>query len=441
MLFYLISGMIKKSDERERQDKPMITAGIIAEYNPFHRGHRYHIRETRKKTGADYIIAVMSGDYVQRGEPAAADKYLRTRLALEGGADLVIELPVIYSTASAEYFASAGVRLLHNLGCVDYLSFGSERAEVKDYAPLVKILSEESAFFRQRLREELKMGKNFPLARKDAVKACAEREYPEKKILWDILETPNHILGLEYLKALDRMNSPIIPVTVRREGAGYHDENIRQKYPSASAIRKMLLDGGRENALCDLLTEAMGGGADLLLSHWQKDDTVCWDDLMRCLDYAILMEEEDVEEFFGFDVDMAARLQKMHKPGCSFSFLLDQLHTKRLTDAAWRRALLHRVLHIKKEDFLSTAADVPVPYARVLGFAKRAAPLLKRIRAQAEIPLIQKPAQRRKSFKSGSAAERLFEADIRAAQLYEQTAAAKSGRAPVSEWVRQQIIL
>ena len=141
----------------------MRTAGIIAEYNPFHRGHRYHMEETRRQTGADYIIAVMSGCYVQRGEPAVVDKYVRTRMALDGGADLVLELPVVYATASAEYFASAGVRLLDSLGCVDVLSFGSEYAGVDDFAPLVKILSEEPPIYQKKTAGSSEVRQKFPV--------------------------------------------------------------------------------------------------------------------------------------------------------------------------------------------------------------------------------------------------------------------------------------
>ena len=158
----------------------MITAGIIAEYNPFHRGHQYHIEETRRQTGADYILVIMSGDYVQRGEPAVTDKYLRTRLALMGGADLVVELPVIYASASAEYFAAAGVKLLHQLRCVDYLSFGSEKAGVEDFEPFVKILSEEPPFYCRQLRAALKTGKNFPLAREEALMECISYDLSEE---------------------------------------------------------------------------------------------------------------------------------------------------------------------------------------------------------------------------------------------------------------------
>ena len=132
----------------------MKVAGIIAEYNPFHKGHQYHIEETRKKTGADYVVVVMSGDYVQRGEPAIADKYMRTRMALSGGADLIIEMPAIYATASAEYFATAGIGILDQLGCVDYLSFGSEWAEVEDFSAYATLFLEEPEEYRQILLEE-----------------------------------------------------------------------------------------------------------------------------------------------------------------------------------------------------------------------------------------------------------------------------------------------
>ena len=438
----------------------MITAGIIAEYNPFHRGHQYHIEETRRQTGADYILVIMSGDYVQRGEPAVTDKYLRTRLALMGGADLVVELPVIYASASAEYFAAAGVKLLHQLRCVDYLSFGSEKAGVEDFKPFVKILSEEPPFYRRQLRAALKTGKNFPLAREEALMECAGREYQEEGLLWDIVRKPNHILGLEYLKALRRLDSSIVPVTVRRQGAGYHDENIRQPFPSASAIRSTLRRDGSEQeepdtfadaaeerlvsagmARKDSLSAAMGEEiAGTFLSAWQAGETVSWEDLLPFLSYAVTMEEESPDDFFGFDRDMAARFQKMYRPGLSFSELTKRMHTKRLTDAAIRRALLHRVLHIKKEEYLRQAAEAPVPYARVLGFARRAAPLLKRMREQATIPVLQRPAEG-KRFPEGSPAAGMFAADIRAAQLYEQIAAGRSGRKPVSEWTRQQIIV
>ena len=190
----------------------MKVAGIIAEYNPFHKGHQYHIEETRKQTGADYVIAVMSGDYVQRGEPAIADKYMRTRMALSGGADLVIEMPVIYATASAEYFATAGIGILDRLGCVDYLSFGSEWADVEDYSSYATLFLEEPEEYRQILQEQLKRGKSFPEARAFTAGKLLFDSKPETAV--EFLKEPNHILGLEYIKSIIDIFSGIFDVFV-----------------------------------------------------------------------------------------------------------------------------------------------------------------------------------------------------------------------------------
>ena len=216
----------------------MKVAGIIAEYNPFHKGHQYHIEETRKQTGADYVIAVMSGDYVQRGEPAIADKYMRTRMALSGGVDLVIEMPVIYATASAEYFATAGIGILDRLGCVDYLSFGSEWADVEDYSSYATLFLEEPEEYRQILQEQLKRGKSFPEARAFTAGKLLFDSKPETAV--EFLKEPNHILGLEYIKALRRRNSSIQPITVKRKGNHYHEKILAEEYSSATSIRREL---------------------------------------------------------------------------------------------------------------------------------------------------------------------------------------------------------
>lgn len=415
----------------------MVTAGIIAEYNPFHQGHKYHIEKTRKQTGADYIIVVMSGDFVQRGEPAIVDKYLRTRMALAGGADLVLELPVIYASSSAEYFASAGVRLLHHLHCVDYLSFGSEWAEQKDFVLLVKILTQEPLKYKEKLKKWLKAGKNFPVARTKALEDFLEENGCATENTIKMLREPNHILGLEYMKSLDRLGSKIRPVTIRRAGAGYHDEDLQKYYPSASAIRKNLLSEMVDSVR---IRQSLGSMPEEFWREFSVNHYVQWKDLMPYLDYQILMQQKNISKYFGMDVDMAARLCKKYQPGESFEQRMQALHTKRWTDAAWRRALLHSVLQIKKENFLEQAATIPVPYARVLGFSKRATPLLRQIRDKASIPLIQKTAQGRR-FCVEQTAQILFVTDIYASDFYEQIAAKKSGRQPIPEWSRRQIIL
>ena len=432
----------------------MRTAGIIAEYNPFHEGHQYHIEETRKKTGADFIIVAMSGDFVQRGEPAIVDKYLRCRMALAGGADVVLELPTVYATASAEYFASAGVKLFHNLRCVDYLSFGSEWADVEEYEPYVQALVEESERYGVLLREELKKGNNFPTARSSALCACLREKGDaafsgdEKTFISpeEFLACPNHILGLEYLKALKRLDSHMIPVAVKRAGSGYHEETLTKEFPSATAIRKYLKqyvgDEGKQEFPDGILQE---NGALLpveekrFLTAFQSGNYVLWEDLMPCLDYEFLMGQD--REIFGMDRELFLRMKKEYRPGKSFEEITGRLHSRRLTDAAIKRALLHYLLQIEKPDFLNVAARIPVPYARVLGFRKTAAPLLKKIRRESEISLIQRPVEGVRSFTPDSPAAFLYRVDLRAAALYEQTAARKSGRSCVEEMTRNQIIM
>lgn len=224
----------------------MKTAGIIAEYNPFHNGHRYQIEELRARTGADFVIIAMSGDFVQRGEPAVFDKYTRTRMALNAGADLVLELPAAFATSSAEDFAACGVALFDKLGVVDLLCFGSECGDVTALEPVARLLAKEPEGYGKLLQERLSKGDSFPKAREWAVTEWMKREInTDGADMQALLSSPNNILGIEYMKALIRRGSSIDPYTIQRNGQGYNDSDIDavadgQGFASASAIRKAL---------------------------------------------------------------------------------------------------------------------------------------------------------------------------------------------------------
>lgn len=450
----------------------MKVAGIIAEYNPFHKGHRYHIEETKRISGADYVIVVMSGDFVQRGEPAIVDKYLRTKMALEGGADLVIELPSIYATASAEYFATAGVGILDAIGVVDYLSFGSEWADAEALGKIADLLIEEPPLFKEKLKEYLEEGKNYPQARETAVMACLEDPCYEK-----ILETPNHILGIEYMKALRRKNSRIQPLVIPRKGSGYHADSWsgeEDEYPSATALRRILkgmnsekldsinkemlnvlneksqnvLEEDRANDLnqrcsSDLQQLAAGipYGLDELLDHLVKKDCVTWADLMPLLDYTFLMKEQVLGKYFGMDYDISQRISKRHVPGKSFEEMVALCHSKNYTDSALRRILLHLVLQTKDYPFLSEGAKIPIPYARILGFRKESGKLISAIREHSRIPVIQKTTEGKELEKTNQTAYTIFKQDLRYANLYEQIASGKAGRDYRVEYIRNPVIL
>ena len=198
----------------------MKTAAIIAEYNPFHKGHRYQIEETRKATGADYILVLMSGDFVQRGEPAIYNKYIRTRMALLGGADAVLELPVLYATSSAEFFAEGAVTLLDHMQMVDFLSFGSESGKLEDFLSLAELLNRKEATVLSTVNELLRQGLSYPKARSRAVSLLFP-EYSSADAAF--FSSPNNILALEYCKTLKKLKSSIKPFTLLRKGSGYHD--------------------------------------------------------------------------------------------------------------------------------------------------------------------------------------------------------------------------
>ena len=195
----------------------MKVVGIVAEYNPFHNGHMYQMRKVKEETGADYVVVAMSGNFLQRGVPALCDKFIRTEMALQCGADLVIEIPTLWATASAEYYAHAGVSLLAATGIVTHLAFGAETDDLDALLEISSVLKEEPDVYRAVLSNSIRTGNSFPVARKNALTTTLP--HFKKEELDDILDNPNNILALEYLKAIP---DSIQPILIKREGAGYH---------------------------------------------------------------------------------------------------------------------------------------------------------------------------------------------------------------------------
>lgn len=417
----------------------MRVAGIIAEYNPFHLGHKYHIQKTRELSGADFVIAVMSGDYVQRGEPAVFDKYIRARYALEGGIDLVIELPAAYATGSAQYFAMGAVKILNQLGCVDVLSFGSEWAGTGELKEVFEILKEEPKDYQKFLKEGLRQGMNFPKAREYAVNQYLEGRgsFLEKQSGESLLSAPNHILGLEYLRALSFLSSPMEPLAIKRQGGSYHDTSLSDSFSSASAVREALKKQIGKNEL----SRAVGDFSGDMIRRYHLGDTVSWEDLMPYFHYAYLFDRKNIGNYFGMNLELARRMEHNYRAGMSFSQLLNALHSKNMTDTAIKRALLHIVLQMKGEPYLGESKDIIAPYIRVLGFRERAAGLLKVIRENTSVLVIQKPSAGLLSLKNTELGMWLYRQDIRVSNFYEMLSGAKSGRNPVDEYERQQIIL
>ena len=363
----------------------METAGIVAEYNPFHRGHAWHIAETRRRLGGDApVVCVMSGHWVQRGECALADKWLRAALALDRGADLVVELPTPWAMASAEPFARGAVSLLAATGVVDVLSFGSETGEL---APLEEAAAAlDAPDYPERLRAALGRGLSFPAARQEAAGAAC-------------LSAPNNNLGVEYLRSLRALGSTIRPLTVPRQGAG-HDGPAAGGYASASELRRLLRAGRGEEAAPYLTAPWSGELADM--QHIERAVLA----RLRTMgegDWAALPDGGGAE-------GLPSRLAKAAREAVSLEDFYTRAKTRRYPHARLRRLALAAFLGLR-------AAERPAapPYVRVLGLGGRGRALLRRMKDTCPLPVIVKPAQAREL---DGPARTLFESEARYTDLY-----------------------
>ena len=401
----------------------MNVTAIISEYNPLHKGHLYHIETARKETNADYVIAIMSGNFVQRGTPAILDKYVRAEAALRSGVDLVLELPTMYATASAEYFALGGAALANTLGCVTHLSFGSEFGHADKILETAKLLLEEPEEMKIPLKEALKEGFSYPAARAYAVKIS----HPE---LADILEEPNNILGVEYCKALLKLKSTIIPHTLKRQGQDYHSEDTASGFASATGIRKLLTSPTDDSK--DILKTQLAPAAYDLIGNYFEHPPLSEDDFSMLLRYKLITENRaHLTEYFGVTKELSNRIYKHLNTFESFSAFADELKTKNITRTAINRALLHILLDIKAADVQAVTKRGCVDYIRVLGFRKKAAGLLKEFSDLPETPLIT----------NLSAAPVLCEVDIRADQIYQICASQKYGTPYTNEYQRKMLVV
>lgn len=416
----------------------MNVTGIVAEYNPFHNGHAYQIREARKLTDCDYCVAVISGDFVQRGEVSVFSKYLRTKMALLSGADLVLEIPSIFAVSSAEDFAAGSVALLDNLGVVTHLCFGSELGQSENFMKAAKILGKESAVFSEKLKEGLQNGLSWPQARAFALNT--ELSYPEgtknSQEIISLLETPNNLLGVEYCKALLRRGSSIMPVTVRRKGNGYHSEDLDGEMASASAIRKgIFAKAGSDISFFSQIPEE-------IRSLFREELPLQANDLSDLLNYCLLTLNRDHIPFSIFsDVskDLSDRLEHVLYDQGSFEKRIFQLKTRQYTYTRISRCLLHILLGITDEMVSAGKEAGYAPYARILGFKKNKAALLGEIKKHTRIPLVTKTADASRML--SDTAKLMFEQDLYASHVRQSILASKTGQPVRNEYTQPICII
>ena len=364
-------------------------------------------------TGADSVIVVMSGDFVQRGAPAVMPKHLRTESALLSGASLIIELPVCFATGSAEYFAQGSISLLNQLGCIDSICFGSECGDLHLLKEIAQILADEPIEYQTALKQALKEGASFPAARQEALNIYSDK-YSE------ILASPNNILGIEYLKALAKIHSKMDPFTIKRIGAGYHDMDIDGQFSSATAIRSDIYQLADVNSssesipLTHIQTQIPSSCHELMKKNYQTRYPVKADDFSLLLKAKLLSETAgSLSHYLDMSPELANRILRLRNDYLSFEQFCDLLKTKELTRSRISRSFIHVLLGITN-DWL-TAMKAPAPYARILGFRRDHADLLGILKRTSDIPLITSPARA----VLADTAYQMLELDIYASDLYE----------------------
>lgn len=433
----------------------MKTVGIIAEYNPFHKGHAYQLQKARELSEGDFVIIVMSGDFVQRGYPALVDKYIRAEMALRSGADLVLELPVSYATGSAETFARGAVSVLEALGCVDTLCFGSEAGDLSPLMDYAHLFEEEPPLYRELLSSFLKQGLSFPAARSRAAEEyrnTAERILPCSAADADcrrepsLLDSPNNILGVEYCRALLHRNSSIRPLTLRRESAGYHDLNLDTSMASASAIRSALADtafrfSADESPLDAPIRSQLPEASAVLLEQALRDaGAVSLSDFSAQLSYRLLsMSSKELADIQDVGAELAARIYKNRFSFTDVEAFVALIKTRQLTHTRVTRAFCHILLGLTQADLDRCKADGYPVYLRPLGFKRSAAPLLSAIKEKSASPLLVKAADASSVLSSEQTS--LFEQDLFAAHLYESVKACRRKRPLIHEYTRSPVIL
>ena len=359
----------------------MNAVGIIAEYNPFHEGHTYLIQQAKKRSGTELAVIVMNGDFVQRGEPAVFDKYQRTRAALAGGADMVLELPLRFGISSAGDFALGGVMALSALPSVTHLAFGSECGEISPFLETAAILSDESGTFQAVLSRSLQDGLSYPAARAHALTETT-------RISPAFLAQPNNILGIEYCLALKKLSSSLIPVTILRKGMGYHETGETGRvhtacYPSATALRRQILADGTPHLTLE--------------------------DFDTAMEYALL-ENDTLTGYKDISPDLADRIQKFLPQTHSIQELITRCQTRAFTTGRIRRALMQCLLHIER-------TEPVMPYLRLLGLSKKAGVLLSQVPGSCHI--LSRLAADTKAL--DPEARTLLRQDLFASELYRRT--------------------
>ncbi len=376
----------------------MKTVGIIAEFNPFHNGHAYLINQAKRETGADHAVIIMSGNFVQRGAPAFMDKFSRTSIALSNGADLIIELPTSYSIASAAYFATGAVKMLDKLNIIDYLCFGCETDNTELLSLIADIIIKEDDCYASTLQSYLKNGFSFVKSRENAIikSLSLSGVTISAEEISHILNSPNSILAIEYIKALKQAGSPIVPYPIKRTDSGYHSNRIENGFASASAIRNMY---SKKSVLTfNNLRETMSmivplNCISLLEENFQISYPVTRNDFSNLIGNSLINDKYEqgiLDQLFDSTPDLINRIRNLASTFIDAETFINDCNSPSFTSGRIARILFYSLINYTKNDFFTFKRDDYVYYYRILGFRKSHAELLTAIKNSSDYPLISK---------------------------------------------------
>ncbi|RXT15071.1 nucleotidyltransferase [Ammoniphilus sp. CFH 90114] len=400
----------------------MKVVGLIVEYNPLHNGHLYHYQQSLRVTGADATVAVMSGNFLQRGEPAIVSKWARTEMALSIGIDLVLELPAAYCTQNAEMFAFGAVSTLHALGIVQNVCFGSESGNLEWIEHLAQQLIHEPDAFTSKIRASLDEGMSYPSAYAKAASSLVA--IPEE---W--LAQPNNILGLNYVLALKRLASPIRPATITRQKAGYHQSYITDaQIASATALRKLIAEENLEK-IRPYVPESTF--SILEREKIEQRFPMNWDRFFPFLIHSLTVKStQDLSLIHEMEEGLEHRIKRVYSKAYQFQELMEALKTKRYTWNRLQRLLFYTLINLHKQEMNSLQVKRGVPYIRVLGFSEKGQKLLQLVKKKGAIPIISK---------IGGNSIPMLDLDIRASSVYNLGYPCRQA-GEVSEFARPPVI-
>lgn len=381
----------------------MKAVGVIVEYNPFHNGHKYHLDETKKKTDADCTIAVMSGNFLQRGEPALVSKWVRTKMALEAGVDIVIELPYAFATQKAQNFANGAISLLSALRCEE-VCFGSENGTIEDFERTVIFMKKNQQSYDYTTRQFMKQGYSYPKAASLAYSSL------ESQHTYVDLSKPNNILGYHYVKAIHDQNSSLKAKTIMRTSAGYHDETFSHKsIASATSIRKTLFS--TEKNIDEVKNYVPSSTAKWLTTYYQENHLFHrWEEYFSLLKYRLLTStSSELTTIYEAEEGIENRLLTYITESVSFQDFMEKIKTKRYTWTRLQRLCVHILTNTTKEQLKPINEKPVATYIRLLGMSLKGQTYLNHIKKQVELPIISK---------GSSFSDELFSLDWKAAQTY-----------------------